>query len=207
MILLGASLWDKVALSCDSVQDLNTFQRLQQNEKSKDKAVRIGLSIFGITISLFYKIRKLLDGICISYNILGKLKLRPFCTHFPVFSLNSLRAVKPKNRLTTKNGFPLTLLHAERSLIMWETSNIYGAFLMRDITHPYFQMVLGKTNVDVISFELRVPFNFKWKEWSLFLYFIGVLGDWLLCWSSDHLLSNLLHAFVLMPILPGSLAN
>lgn len=146
---------------CDSVQDLNTFQRLQQNEKSKDKAVRIGLSIFGITISLFYKIRKLVDGICISYNILEKLKLRPFCTHFPVFSLNSLRAVRAKNRLTTKNGFPLTLLHGEGSLIMWETSNIYGAFLMRDITHPYFQMVLGKTNVDVISLELRVPFNFK----------------------------------------------
>lgn len=39
---------------------------------------------------------------------------------FPyVFSLNSLRAIKAKSRLTTKNAFPLTLLHAERSLIMW----------------------------------------------------------------------------------------
>ena len=39
---------------------------------------------------------------------------------FPyVFSLNSLRAIKSKSRLTTKNGFPLTFLHAERSLMMW----------------------------------------------------------------------------------------
>lgn len=39
---------------------------------------------------------------------------------FPyVFSLNSLRAIKAKSRLTTKNAFPLTFLHAERSLIMW----------------------------------------------------------------------------------------
>ena len=62
-------------LSCDSVQDLNTFQRLQPNEKSKDKALRLGLSLFAITKSLFYKIRKLLDGIFVSNNILGKLKL------------------------------------------------------------------------------------------------------------------------------------
>lgn len=36
-----------------------------------------------------------------------------------------------------------------------------------------------KTNIDVIPFVLRVPFNSKWKEWYLFLYFIGFLGDWL----------------------------
>ena len=50
------------------------MRKVKTGQSGQDFLLKIhGLGVFAITISLFYKIRKLLDGICVSYKILGKL--------------------------------------------------------------------------------------------------------------------------------------
>ena len=132
-------------------------------------------------MTLFHKIRELLDGICVSFNILGKLKWWPSYMHFPMFFLWILPGLwNPRADEQLKMGSLLPSYMWKEIWLCGETFNISSTFLMGK--HNPVAFLNGtpmKTNIDVISFVLRVPFNSKWKEWYLFLYFIGFLGDWL----------------------------